>query len=63
MSVWVGRYEKGELHVMLTIVADNYRLEYCCWAIVLTDLLTLPRDKSSSGCDLEFSTSGRSYLN
>lgn len=59
----MDRYEKDELHVMLTRVADDYRLECCCWAIVLPDFLTLPRGKSSSGCDLEFSKSGGSYLN
>lgn len=58
----VGRYEKGELYVMLTMVADNYR-GMLLLGHSIDKLTDITWGKSSCGCGLEFSISGRSCLN
>lgn len=51
-------YEEAKLNVILTIVPDNFRLEYCFGEdIALPCILILPGGKSLSGWDLELSIS------
>lgn len=51
-------YEEAKLNVILTIVPDNFRLEYCFGEdIALPYILILPGGKSLSGWDLELSIS------